>query len=294
MKVIPIMSKVVTNDKQNDLENGKFIQPSIKPSKLSIKIMMLLFPLYICICICMTAIVLFLVNIIQANSSTTNTVPSVSTNPNALNIVLFGDSLINVPYTYYNLGGLLSNKLTTFYHDINVFNQGNDGQKIAEIALRVDDVLALKPHAVILQWDSDISDTVFGLLNDDEISELHTTYANTLRSVIGKLQNHSVEFVAVSGPILLGEGRVGLPPSEFSDTNPLDTYRDINQDVCEEMNATYIDMRQRFLDHLPSYWIATQCFLTTDGEHPNRRGTRLIADGFTEALQGWLIKRESH
>lgn len=57
-----------------------------------------------------------------------------------LNIVLFGDSLINHPYTYYDLVAKMSAYLPTV--TLNVQNYGKDGNHISQMADRVGDMLA--------------------------------------------------------------------------------------------------------------------------------------------------------
>ena len=57
-----------------------------------------------------------------------------------LNVVLFGDSLINHPYTNNNLAGKMSAYLPDI--DLNIQNYGVDSDQIDRMAARVGDMLA--------------------------------------------------------------------------------------------------------------------------------------------------------
>ena len=72
-------------------------------------------------------------------------------------IVLFGDSLINVGCTYYNLAEKLQHQFSQY--SLTIINAGVNGNKIADMKARMySDVVDLHPDAVIIYWDSDDSD----------------------------------------------------------------------------------------------------------------------------------------
>lgn len=98
------------------------------------------------------------------------------------------------------------------------------------------------------------------------------------------------DFVPSSGPGLLGEGPLFLPPRFAGKDAMLDLYRTINKRVCEEADITYIDLRKAFQEALPSVWLFSRWYVTSDGEHPNEKGTQIIADAFGGLLSQWLRK----
>ena len=74
-------------------------------------------------------------------------------------VALLGDSLINYPYVHYNLPSLMSNMLPGL--SVKWYNYGDDGDTIADINYRVGAMLSVllpRLDAVILFWDSDVSD----------------------------------------------------------------------------------------------------------------------------------------
>lgn len=219
--------------------------------------------------------------------------PTINTkDPHAINVVLLGDSLINKPFTMFDLGYLLSRQLETFYHHINIYNFGVNGEHIDQIAARIPDVLSVKPHAVIIQWDSDFSNQpVTRLIELRE--ELESQYVQTLESIVTELYDGGVEYVAISTPLLLGESTFLQKPYFRGREGIIKHYISLNEQVAGELNCTFIDMHQHFLRHLPSTWHLSYYYLTLDGEHPNRYGTHIIAQIFGEHLQEWLQKREN-
>lgn len=72
-------------------------------------------------------------------------------------VILFGDSLMNVGYSYYNLGEKLQHQ---FPHvSLTIVNAGVNGDKIADMKDRMyADVVDQLPDAVLIYWDSDVSD----------------------------------------------------------------------------------------------------------------------------------------
>jgi hypothetical protein len=74
-------------------------------------------------------------------------------------VALLGDSLINYPYVHFNLPSLMSNMLPEL--SVKWYNYGDDGDTIADINDRVGAMLSVllpRLDAVILFWDSDVSD----------------------------------------------------------------------------------------------------------------------------------------
>ena len=103
-----------------------------------------LFPLWIA---------LFIVSYPDVNNNYEYSISSTKT----IKVVLFGDSLINVGCTYYNLAEKLQYQFPQY--SLTIINAGVNGNKIADMKARMySDVVDQHPDAVIIYWDSDVSD----------------------------------------------------------------------------------------------------------------------------------------
>lgn len=193
-------------------------------------------------------------------------------------VALLGDSLINHPYVRYDLPVLMS----TFLPGLAVkwYNYGTDGDTIADMSDRVGAMLSvLLPtlDAVILLWDSDVSDHS-GATHADRTSlqvgtflcrflsrllllfllNPRSTPDSTLQAAFTANLNATLTtifvrcptcYVAVAGPGLLGEGPL-FPPTDapplyyWSKGKMLDKYRSLTRRVCASLFVPYIDVRQ--------------------------------------------------
>lgn len=97
--------------------------------------------------------------------------------------------------------------------------------------------------------------------------------------------------MAVGGPGVLGEGGMLFAPNEgrFKNKEPmLEAYGTINKEAALRVGVPYIDIRQAFLDYIPSYQLCYSRCVTIDGEHENERGTVILARLFALSLSKWL------
>lgn len=209
-------------------------------------------------------------------------------------VALFGDSLIQIPSEQHYLSYHLAADLYYIkqHHQTEVFYFGHGGYKIADLRAVMHDKLfhrfdyssaftwrhAGPPDAVILYWDSDVNpgphDGTTPLTN-----ATLTAYVHNLHYVLEQLKSHC-KVVIMGGPTLSGE----LPRGQ----NHLDAYLDhyviLNSQIAEALNVTYINTRDAYFDNLPDDWDQSSGYLTTDGEHPNRRGSTLLRTLFRKAL----------
>lgn len=127
-----------------------------------------------------------------------NTAPAPPPNSNPLTIVLLGDSLINRPYNHFNLAGLLYGHLQPI--NATFINAGVDGDTIHEIAARLVPILdTYHPDAVMLFWDSDISDNNEADMTEEQVYWFRYYYKSNLTWVINTTLNYGTEFMAVAG-----------------------------------------------------------------------------------------------
>lgn len=68
----------------------------------------------------------------------------------------------------------------------------------------------------------------------------------------------------------------------------LDDYKAMNVQAAKSAGIPYIDIRQAFLDFIPSYQLCYSLCVTYDGEHENERGTVIVARLFASSLSQWL------
>jgi len=142
------------------------------------------------------------------------------------------------------------------------------------------DCINCHPEAVIMYWDSDVSDPSIDYITSQVGID---KYTNNLRDVIFAIQKVTTYF-AIAGPNLLGE----LPEGENGRDKYLNLYRDINHDVSLLFNVTYIDIRQAFIDvDKEKGWDESSGYLTMDGEHPSKAGSKIEEDLFYNQLVLW-------
>jgi len=137
---------------------------------------------------------------------------------------------------------------------------------------------------VILFWDSDCSNVDEATLSPEEVIQVRASFNENLEAVVTQILS-STKYLAVAGPELLGEGVVC--PSRIHKNDMLDDYRVFTQTITEAHQLNYIDMRQAFLDAVPSNWLFCSGVVTVDGEHPNERGTIIEANLFAKQINAW-------
>jgi lysophospholipase L1-like esterase len=158
---------------------------------------------------------------------------------------------------------------------------GRNGNTIADLRKRLgDDVLPRHPAAVVLYWDSDVSDVDEAGLAPARVADLRAAYERNLSDVITALQGVGAK-VIVAGPTLIGEKPHGQNPKDAQ----LDAYAALNLAVAARLGALYVDTRRVFLEHVAR---AGGGRLTEDGEHLSAAGARLVAHELLRALHHWL------
>lgn len=167
-------------------------------------------------------------------------------------IILFGDSLINVPCKFYNLAEKLQHQFPNFAFTI--INAGVNNDRIADMKDRMyNDVVSLNPDAVMIFWDSDVSDQLVDILSEQSTQQQFE--ANCV-SVFTTCKNAS-KFISVSGPSILSEGPI-FPTDEYDaysyKFDTLNQYRSIVKNVSTTFHIPYIDMRGSFMSAIPSSW----------------------------------------
>jgi lysophospholipase L1-like esterase len=163
---------------------------------------------------------------------------------------------------------------------------GRNGNRIADLRKRLrEDVLARQPSAVVLYWDSDVSDVNEADLTPGQVAQVRAAYESDLAQVLGTLVGAGA-YVIVTGPTLIGEKPHGQNPKDAQ----LDAYAALNRKVAAGFGARYLDSRRAFLHHEA---LAKAGPLTEDGEHLSAAGVGLLAEELLKALRHWLHREET-
>jgi len=212
--------------------------------------------------------------------------------PGVERVVFVGDSLVNRSDRDHGLLDQVQRALAGSHPGtaLDLVNAGVNGDCIADIRARLaEDVLALRPAAVVLYWDSDAADVEDARESSARARALRAAYERDLAAVLAALSS-TTSHVIVSGPTLLGERPRGLNPKD----DVLDAYAEINRRASHAHHATWIDTRRAAFE-----WLKASALdrtresgrLTEDGEHLNAAGTKLVAAEMASAMGRWLSGR---
>lgn len=206
-----------------------------------------------------------------------------------INIALVGDSLVLNAMIYFNLIERLHSKLPEY--NISFASYSGNGWRISKILqVLYEDILPSKPDAVLLYWDSDVSDVFEIYESKERVAQIRAAYVDRLMKFISVVKASNISLIGVGGPAILGEGIFGLPVDWWAKGDMLEWYHHTTRSVATINGIPYMDARTAFLQALsPLSSHALYCgFLTWDGEHENERGTVILTDLFASAIKNWL------
>jgi dipeptidyl aminopeptidase/acylaminoacyl peptidase len=211
----------------------------------------------------------------------------------AIRIVFVGDSLLHRSGEDYRLFDLIREELARRhpYVAIEVVDAAVNGNRIADVRERLRrDVLDLHPAAVVLYWDSDVSDVDEGSMRPDEVRAVRAAYEGDT-TMVAKALVESGAYVVMSGPTLIGE----RPRRRNQKDTQLNAYRNMNRRIASSLKITYIDTRRAFFAQRPPGMSpdVDRGLLTEDGEHLNARGVSIVQALFVQALDAWLLSYAS-
>lgn len=203
-------------------------------------------------------------------------------------IVFVGDSLIRHPAREYGMLDRIRDDLAALHPDrgFEVVDASVNGDRIADIYARLErDVVSRHPDAVVLYWDSDVSDVDEDRKTPGEVKQLRAAYEGALLAVASRLLVSGAH-VVMSGPTVIGEQPRRLNKKDAQ----IAAYRAINRRVASSLKIAYVDSRRAFLARRPAAAPASAAsgLLTEDGEHPNAIGAGVLRTLFVRALDGWL------
>ncbi len=209
--------------------------------------------------------------------------------PGVERVVFVGDSLVNRSDKDHGLLRLVQGSLERSHPGValDLVNAGSNGDCIADILTRLRaEVLALRPAAVVLYWDSDAADAEDAAENRERSHALRADYRRNLAAVLTDLRGVTPNIV-VAGPTLFGERPRGQNPKD----RVLDAYARLNRRVCHAHHVTWVDTRRAAFAWLAEHATSPERdsgSLTEDGEHLNAAGAELVAGEIASALGRWL------
>ena len=232
----------------------------------------------------------------------TSSISNSNNNKTSYHVLLLGDSLIEYPYFRYNLGGKIQSYLPQY--KLLFYMAGVGGDFVSRQLARLDSVLDAASNVqpidfVLLLSDSDASDIDWFFKTESVRQHYQTQYIWDMTSILSRIKQRIPNVsIGLAGPVLMGEG----PLYNINPINTLaawhgeylakrkvyDQYRDINIGIAAAFSIPYLDIRQRFLDHIPKKRLGFRNCLTDDGEHENERGTYIVAKMFAETLLFFL------
>lgn len=217
---------------------------------------------------------------------------------NSIRIVFIGDSLVYEAEIEYGLLDRIYEQLQPAAHPyhLRIINSGVNADTIADIYRRLwFHCYIYFPHAIVLFWDSDVSNYEEAAMSPDELKGHRLNYRTMLHRTLDRLRDHS-EYTLVTGPALYGE----LPRGQNIKDKMVEEYLAMNKNASFNCGVEYLDSRTPLIAVLPKGWGQTNLtgflvinglaggFLTIDGEHFNRRGTDIMADLISERLIFWM------
>jgi hypothetical protein len=129
------------------------------------------------------------------------------TSPPSSTIVFVGDSLVHRSAQDHGMLATVRAHLARLHpaNPLDVIDAGVNGDRIADIRERLDrDVLALKPEAIVIYFDSDVSDVDDVRMTAGARAAVRAAYEQDLRAVLARSMSTGA-WVCLSGPTLLGE-----------------------------------------------------------------------------------------
>ena len=194
-------------------------------------------------------------------------------------VVFFGDSitwLSEKPQGF--LTQMRSRLQKENVNDVELVNAGVSGDKVYDLYLRQDDVLAQNPDAVVI-W--------IGVNDVWHKQLLHTgtdadKFERFYRALIKKFTDRNIR-VYLCTPAVIGE----KPTGENANDEELDKYSDIIRKIATDQKLTLIDLRQQFTAYIKTHNVSTveKGILTADGVHLNEKGNAFVAQLFYETLK---------
>jgi hypothetical protein len=213
-------------------------------------------------------------------------------------VVVWGDSLVkfaeNIPTAqhevfHYGFLDKLAHHLKPHYPNsmaLYIRNAGLEAQTIHRLRQRIWwQVDVWFPDAVVMLWESDVSERWEEDMTPQEVSTRHADYITDFDAVLSHLKHFTrAPYILVTGPILLGEKPRGTnkrsTPNNHNGTLGVDAiqdqYVDMTSKECARHGVEYLDARSAFFAAEPDGWKEASGWFTVGGGHLSERGIDLL------------------
>ena len=187
--------------------------------------------------------------------------------------LLYGDSLVVGAPALFTPVSLVERMRMDSVFSRTIYANGKGGATISDLIEYLDFVLEFyRPQHMIMLWDTDAG-IRYAEYTPDGLDEYLNNYNEQVRYACARVIESGAN-LAISGPVLMPSR--GDPNTSFT----LDLFRELNQNVSNDMNITYIDLRKAFLENGGEA-------LTLDGEHFNFYGNALASKIFLQLVNIW-------
>jgi len=184
-------------------------------------------------------------------------------------LVVFGDSLSSgyrLPADKGFVPVLQKKLLSIGLDNVSVINAAVAGDTTADALRRIDDVLQLEPHAVIVEFGiNDILNTI-----DFPIAE------SNLDQIVRTLKDHDI-------PVLL----IGMRAPFLTDQKSREDFIWMYKRTAKKHKVAFYPyfLEGVLIDNLGIYDLK---YMQDDGSHPNEQGVQIMVDKFTPFLYKFL------
>ena len=218
----------------------------------------------------------------------TSKAAGLGTEENPIVVSLAGDSMMYNAFVDRDLNGKLQQRLSKKTDlKFKFCNHGHGGATIYRISqVIIPDIIADNASIVILNWDSDATDSHTYDMTPAEYAAFKESYILELDYVMGNVTSlPQVKFFAIAGPSIFGEGPLLAPRIITPDkVTVIAELREINIEMAQKHKVPYIDMNHALHSVSVSWWGLYKMWCTVDGEHYGELGASIEADNFVRFL----------
>ena len=167
-------------------------------------------------------------------------------------VALLGDSLFYKPTHMWDLLRKIQDRVPSYNLNISVFaRDSNTIQLVRDNQLGK--CLQSRPQIVLMLWDTDVSNTFFDELSNQQLQYFVGNYTENLVYVINSVLQ-SGAYMAFGGPILLGEGWLLNKDVWKSKSEPLNYFMNLNINIANKLGVDYVNVREAFIARIPFFW----------------------------------------
>ena len=225
-------------------------------------------------------------------------------------VLFVGDSMFGIACRRYEL----RQKVAAFLpqYSMNLAVSGKSAVKARDLRQRLPAIMRITHPDVVFLWEnSDISNVNENFMSARDIASSRANYTVNMEWDVkyilnfqDKVSGKKVKNMALVGPGMLGEGpflprdpnvistwpRILPVVQKYDHGWMIDDFIKMNRAIAVKLGVPHLDVKGLFQAQVPWYRLFYAGWVTTDGEHPNERGTTLIAREVATMLLEWFQK----